>query len=436
MLRICWLSLKRDRVALLLSFVLPMGFFSVFAAVFGGAGGGGTSRIRVAVVDEDQSSASSRMVAALERETGLRVRTETGDGASRHPLSREEALALVRGGDLPIAVILLPGFGERFGTFVGGEASVELLADSADPVAGPMVGGLLQKVAMTAAPDLLASRGMKMFEQFGGGLTDQQRRAMDRWLPLLERQAKDSDEAADGATESAGADSGADSSADGGSGFTGPVTVRTVDVLGESKSSGPIAFYAAGTAVMFLLFSMAGAAGTLLEEEEAGTLERLMTSGLGATRLLFGKWAFYALMGMAQITIMFLWARLVFRLELFQHLGGFAVMTAATAAAAAAFGLVLAGLCRTRAQLSGVSTVVILLMSAVGGSMFPRFMMPEWMQTVGLATFNAWALDGYQKVFWYEQPVTSLWPQVLVLVTLSVVFLGVARFLARRWEMA
>ena len=30
-------------------------------------------------------------------------------------------------------------------------------------------------------------------------------------------------------------------------------------------------------------------------------------------------------------------------------------------------------------------------------------------------TFNAWALDGYLKVFWRNAPVWQLWPQVLVL---------------------
>ena len=109
-------------------------------------------------------------------------------------------------------------------------------------------------------------------------------------------------------------------------------------------------------------------------------------------------------------------------------------MTVVTAAAAAGFGLVLATLSRSRAQLSGISTIVILTMSAVGGSMFPRFLMRETMQKIGLVTFNAWALDGYLKVFWREAPIVALWPQVLVLSTLAGGFLLIARILARRWE--
>ena len=73
-------------------------------------------------------------------------------------------------------------------------------------------------------------------------------------------------------------------------------------------------------------------------------------------------------------------------------------------------------------------------MSAVGGSMFPRFLMSDTMQQFGLVTFNAWALDAYLKVFWREVPLWQLWPQVAVLAVITGVFLTASRLLARRWE--
>jgi ABC-2 type transport system permease protein len=68
--------------------------------------------------------------------------------------------------------------------------------------------------------------------------------------------------------------------------------------------------------------------------------------------------------------------------------------------------------------------------------MFPRFLMSETMQRFGLFTFNAWALDGYLKVFWRDAAIWALWPQVLVLAALTAVFLALARTFARRWETA
>ena len=73
LLKAGWLNLRRDRVAQALTFVLPIVFFSIFASVFGNQGGG-TSRIRVAVADEDHSELSDRMLTGLEAESGLRIR--------------------------------------------------------------------------------------------------------------------------------------------------------------------------------------------------------------------------------------------------------------------------------------------------------------------------------------------------------------------------
>ena len=415
-MKLAWLNLKRDRVAQALTFALPILFFSIFASVFGGQGSG-TSRIRLAVVDEDQSELSARIVESLKKEAALRVRT-TRDEDDPRTLDRAGAGDLVREGGVPVAVIIPRGFGEGFGTFGfgGGGPAIELLADVSDRIAPQMVQGLLQKVTMTAAPDLMMKGGLTQFEKHAGTMTDQQRSAVDTWLPTLKQQA------------TGGAGSGA------GMG----VAVKVVDVMASDTRRGSlVSFYAAGIGVMFLLFSAVGGAGAaLLEEVEAGTLERVLSTRAGMTGVLFGKWLFLALMGAAQLTVMFAWGALVFGLPLLEHLGGFAVMTAVTSAAAAALGLVLATGARTRGQLQGFSTILILTMSALGGSMFPRFLMSETMQKFGLVTFNGWALDGYLKVFWRELPIVQLWPQLLVLTALTVLFLTLARVLARRWETA
>jgi ABC-2 type transport system permease protein len=96
----------------------------------------------------------------------------------------------------------------------------------------------------------------------------------------------------------------------------------------------------------------------------------------------------------------------------------------------------LASLCRSRMQLVAVANLSILLMSAIGGSFYPRFLMSERLQRFGLLTINAWAIDGFQKIFWRDEPVWSVWPQVLVLLAGAAVFLLIARRVARRWELA
>jgi ABC-2 type transport system permease protein len=195
-----------------------------------------------------------------------------------------------------------------------------------------------------------------------------------------------------------------------------------------------IAMYAAGIAVLFLLFSATGSAAALLEEEESGTLDRILVSKAGLFHIISGKWLGIFLLGCVQISAMFLWAEMIFRIQLWKHLDGFAVMTVCTAAATSSFAMLMATLCTSRAQLNAASVVIILSMSAVGGSMIPRFVMSDRMKEIGKWTFNAWALDGYQKVFWYQSPVSSLQTEVAVLLGSAFVFGVLALVFSRRWK--
>jgi ABC-2 type transport system permease protein len=422
LLRVSWTNLKRDRVAQAMTFLLPILFFSIFAKVFGNQGRNSTPTIRVAIVDQDGSELSRRIVDGLQHETGLRLRTSADPEGKGAPLDYAAAEQLVRSGDVPVAVVLPKGLGETAAAFGSSSQAVriKLLADVSDPVAPQMVNGLLQKVSMTAAPDLMMQGGMKQFERHAGALTPQQRAAVDEWLPRLK-----TERASPGGT---------------GGGIEGAfgIGVDTVDVMRQGTGDGEslISFYAAGIGVMFLLFSVTGASGSLLDEMDTGTLDRVVSTRVGMSGLLVAKWIFIACVGALQLTVMFLWGRLAFGLDLFHHVPGFVVMTVFTASAASAFGLVLATLAKTRAQLSGIGTIIILTMSSLGGSMFPRFLMSETMQKMGLLTFNAWALDGYLKVFWRDAPLWQLWPQVLVLTIIAAAFLSLARLFARRWEAA
>ena len=421
LLRISWTNLKRDRVAQALTFLLPILFFTIFATVFGNQSNA-TSRVRIAVVDEDGSELSRRIVAALQQETALRVRLTAEAAGKGAPLDRAAAEQLVRSGGVPVAVILPKGIGASAAAFAREPSSprIQLLADVSDPVAPQMVNGLLQKVSMTAAPDLMMRGGLQQFEKYAGALTPGQRSAVDAWLPQLRPQP----------------DNATPANANAAAASFGGIAVDTVDVMRQGRTESLVSFYAAGVGVMFLLFSVSSASGALLDEMDSGTLDRVLSTRVGMGGLLIGKWLFLAMVGAVQLTVMFLWGRIAFGLDLFGHLPGFFVMTIVTAAAAAGFGLVLATLARTRAQLSAMSTIVILTMSALGGSMFPRFLMTESMQKLGLVTFNAWALDGYLKVFWRDAPLWQLWPQLLVLCSLAAIFLALARTFARRWETA
>jgi len=413
-------KLKRDRAALVLSFVLPVVFFSLFATIFGGGSSRAVTRqIRVVVLDEDKTPNSARFIAALKLEKGVRVvETRTLPGGETAPIADAAAAeSIVRAGEAPVALIVPKGFGAspiRFGA-AGSGPRLKVLADTSDPIAPQVLSGLLQKVAMTSMPDVMAQSGIEQMDRWGGDLTPEQRARLQKNVEALRQRS--------GTASAPGQGAGGEL-----------VAVDVRDVLGEKKKNPAVAVLAAGLGVMFLLFSAAGAGGALIEEVESGTLDRVLSTRVTMTQLLLGKMLYLSSVAVAQLTVMFVWGELFFGLELHRHVPGFLVMTVVTALAASAFGLVLAALSRTRMQLVALSNLLILMMSALGGSMFPRYLLSETVQKAGLITLNAWAIDGFMKVFWRDAPLPALWPQVLFLAAAAAVLFGIARRLARRWE--
>jgi len=414
-------SLRRDRAAMALSFVLPVVFFTIFAVIFGGHRDT-TPKVSVLIVDEDHSTASQRLVQGLEQEGSLAVSTRPAPvkGIEQPEYTSATAEAAVKQGEVPVAVVIPAGFGANpiaFGPPDANRPKIQLLEDSSDAIAPQIVSGMLQKVAMTSMPDLMADQGMKYFDRFAGGLTPEQRASVEKGLEYVREHHA--------SISSASASNGG-----------GLIAVNARAVVGENKRNPMVSFYAAAIGVMFLLFTASGAAGALLDEAESGTLDRVLSSHVNMTSLMLGKLAFNSLLAFGQLVLMFLWGWAVFKLDFWTHIPGFIVMGACTAVAVAAFGILLAASCHTRAQLGALSTLIILVMSAIGGSMFPRFFMPQAMQKAGLLTINAWAIDGFTKVFWRDEPISHLWPQVLVLLGIAVALFAIARRVARRWEFA
>ena len=217
--------------------------------------------------------------------------------------------------------------------------------------------------------------------------------------------------------------------------FGGMVAVSVRDVVGEKKKSPMISYYAAGVGVMFLLFTASAAGGSLLDESDSGALDRVLSRARhhdhAAPRQAHLVRAACLLPSSPSCSC---GRRSSFTLTSSRTSRDSIVMTAITSFAVASFGMLLASLARTRGQLAAFSTLIILTMSALGGSMFPKFIMSDTMIRVGYFTFNSWAISGYQKIFWRDEPIRNLGPEAAVLVSSGIVLFLLARWFARKWE--
>lgn len=470
------ISLLRDRMAMALSFALPCVMFSVFAAIFGGVGKSDPKPMKVIIADLDDTKTSGRMVDSLRSMSQIEVvmvadivsakktvetaKTDTaqtdtvktdGEAVSSGLTSeddRRKAVTAVQTGKAAAAVVFPKGLESSFGDFGQQDRpSIELIYDPSNPMAEQMLVGVLQASAFTSSPDVLLTKGLDQFRTLGGGFSPLQEAAVQTMKAFLTRENTD---LADNADNKGNADNSAtaDGAGNGLSMAEGIVRIQSVNARDAGVEEQPkkqtdgskmISYYAAGISVMFIMFSMSGASSSLLEHQERGTLERLLSGKMTMFHLLAAHWMFYVALGVVQISLMFVFASFVFGLELWnvQTLLGAGLMAVVSSMASAAFIMMIATACRSRKQLDGLSSIIILIMSAIGGSMMPRFFMPAFLLKLSSVTFNAWSMDGFLKVFWYRTPetnvVVSILPEIAVILGMTAIFLPIARIGARRW---
>jgi len=164
----------------------------------------------------------------------------------------------------------------------------------------------------------------------------------------------------------------------------------------------------AGTSVMMLLFSVAGIGGSLLDEKQEGMLKKLLCSPMHPNHILYGKMIYAIIISIVQLIIMFVYAWLVFDLDIMHHLPSIVLMFFAIAYACSSFGIVLTSFAKSRQQVQDYSTIIVLVMSGIGGSMIPLFVMPEFMQKIAVFSVNYWGIQGFYDIFMELLPITDI----------------------------
>ncbi len=419
-LRTMLLGIVRDRGALALTFLLPVAFFLVFAAIFAGSSGD-AARLDVAIADLGQTEETGRLVRALAREKALQAIGANGEKPAPPAVPRltaDEVRALVKSGRADVGLIVraeASDAGALFGGGPGEHPPLTVVEDSAKAIAARIVVGLVQKAYTTALPDVAARGGIDLFVERFGALTPEQQKKWDRGYAGLRKDAQEGDR--EGDTDNDAED-----------------TIEIEQVTGRSAGQNQIAYYAGAVAVMFLMFAAAHGAVMLLEEKDAGIVDRVLAGPGGMRPLLLGKFLFLVLSGFVQVTVIFLVAWRLRGVDLPGHVLGYTLVTLATSIAAAGLALALTSVCRNRRQANSVASIGILILSAVGGSMVPRFFMPPFIRTLGWFTPNTWALEAYTKLFWRDEPLSALALPVAVLAGAGLLSLAFARLMMRRWE--
>jgi ABC-2 type transport system permease protein len=385
--RVMLLALIRDRGALAMAFLLPPLIFVVLAAVFAGASGENL-QLRVGVATQVDDAPTRQLVERLAEAQQLEL--------ERLP-DPAEVRARLASGRIDVGLIAQASLENVFAS----TSPLLIIADPGKPIAAPLLARQLQQLIEQELPQLALMRTLATVEPVLGGLTPGQRQ---RVAALAEAPLP-----------------------------SGPATapLLTLETVAARPSNG-VSYYAGAVAMLFLLFSAMQGAASLVDEQRTGVMDRLLIGPGGTDVIVLGKALFLWAQGMLQVTLIFFVAWFGYGVGVASNFAPWLITTGMAALAATGLALAVAVSCRTRQQVQTLTTFLVLVLSAVGGSMVPRFLMPQWLQQLGWLTPNAWGVEAYQSVLWRSEPLSSVAPAWGVLAATGILGVLVALMVARR----
>jgi ABC-2 type transport system permease protein len=187
----------------------------------------------------------------------------------------------------------------------------------------------------------------------------------------------------------------------------------------SGRQAGFFTYYAIAFGVMFTLLSATHGAGGLLEELERGTINRLLSAPLSPAGLLVGKFLGLWVMAIFQLGGFVIASSVFYRVDWGEPVGVL-VTVLATAAAAGGFGAIIAGIASSPEQVNVLGLVFVLVMSLLGGSMYPIDALPELAQQLSRLTYNRWSIEAFQLLS-TGLNASAIWLDVIVLSGMALV---------------
>ncbi|MBU1098271.1 MAG: ABC transporter permease [Bacteroidetes bacterium] len=413
-----------DKTALLLTFLVPAILIIIFGNIF--SGNGGFPGVHVIFVNNSKSELAKTLETKLDSSEAIILVKNITDTESGKVINFTVGRAVeeIKKGKISAAII----FPDDFFSDTSKSVKIKFFYDPKDQIESSIVQGSVQQAIMSSMPDVLpvlmqrkieSSIGYKKVKKFKEEMSG----VVSEYLNVpVDSIYKKEDSLKLFSTAGANTNNF----------LSKLINIENSQVVGAEVKNPGVTRIVGGWAMMFLLFSLTGAATSLFEEKQEGSLKRLLCMPISRGNILWSKYIYSVLIGIIQLFVLFLFAYFLFDVEIFSNFFNLIIVILASAAAAVSFGMLITALSSSIAQANGIATLLIMIMSAIGGAWFPVSILPDWMQSISKLTITYWSVEAFLQVLWRGGDLTSISLNLIILLSIAVIVNTYAIFLFRK----
>jgi ABC-2 type transport system permease protein len=408
-----------DKTAMLLTFLVPAVLIIIFGNIFGGGDSRGKANVifvnnsdsEIAKIIEDKLDSSNSI------QLNKRYRIEGTDSIA--VFTEDKAIEYIRAGKRPAAVV----FPSDFLSDTSVTMNIKFYYDPRNEIESSIIQGGIQRTIFMQLPEIFPALLTRQANKFLGNSKGEDFRSeisdvVSSYFDL----PKDSilQFTSSQITSSIGNKDSSNSSSE--SLINNLIKFDSVQLVGADLKNPQVTRIVGGWAIMFLLFTLTAIATALFEEKQEGTLRRLLCMPVTRTEILLSKYIFSMAIGIIQLVVLFIFSWAIFDVDIFSNVLNLMIVIVISASAAVSFGMIITAHATSISQANGIATLLILVMSAVGGSWFPTFLFPDWLQVVAKFTLTYWSVEAFQQVMWRHAELSAIALNLIILIAISVVF--------------
>jgi len=190
-------------------------------------------------------------------------------------------------------------------------------------------------------------------------------------------------------------------------------------------------YFAASMAIMFLFFSSTFGIVSLFDERRRGTLARILVGPVRPSEVLIGKTLAGIGAGLLAMTVLVIATTLLIKADWGAPLG-VAALALGAILAATGISTFVASFCRTAEAAGSATAAVAITLGVLGGSFFPVNQAPDIMATLTLLTPHGWFMRGLGDLHGTGAVWTDALGPAAVLLAMGVAFGGVGLLRSRK----
>lgn len=362
------LILLKDIPGLIYLFITPIIVIAVASFALSNVFDSKTEKFKIPIVVQDHGELAEKVVKELKNIPALDIQeTYKADGTNQ-PYTEEEAKKEVQ--TKKAAIIIPKDFTQH--AYSGMETKIIVIEDKVDRI----------------IPSIVSNAVTQIISDLVKGIADQQQASAQTQLNMK---------------------------------------VESKELAEESEHKPtPFESNVPGYAVMFVLLGTASAAGAFVEERENGTLRKILTLPVNSLSIILGKMLSCFITAIVQCAVLFSVGHFVFGMWLGKSILALALLVVCTAFASSSLAILLASICKSRSQANGISILIVLSMSALGGSWWPLYVEPKWMQNLAHITITAWAMGGFNDLLIYNKGFSAVLGSAAALMGMGILFLSIS----------